>query len=983
MALLTAFNILLYRYTGQADILVGSPIANRNRKEIEGLIGLFTNTLVFRTDLSHNPTFKELLGRVRETALGAYNHQDLPFEKLVEVLQPERNLSHNPIFQVLFALRNIKMPTLELPGLTLTPQEMDRKTARFDLALDLWEEADGICGVFEYNTDLFNASTIKRIAGHFQTLLESIITNPEQPISSLQFLREAEQQQILVEWNNTQTDHPLDRCLHHLFEEQTELNPDSIAVVFQNVETRDLASLTYRELNQRANQLAHYLQKLGVKPETLVGICCDRSLDMIIGLLGILKAGGAYVPIDPAYPQERLALMLEDSEVTVLLTQKHLLNTLPSHNAQIVCLDDWQWQETQTINSLTKPSNLAYVIYTSGSTGRPKGVQINHASVVNFLSSLRQQIGITAKDVMLAVTSLSFDIAGLELFLPIIVGASVIIASREVAADGIQLLETLNKCGATFMQATPATWRMLLAAGWQGSKNLKILCGGEALSQQLANQLLVRSDRFWNLYGPTETTIWSTIHEIKYQNQPITIGCPIANTQIYILDSYLQPVPVGVFGELHIGGAGLSRGYLNRPELTAEKFISYQSSVISHQSTKIYKTGDLARYLPDGTIEFFGRIDHQVKIRGFRIELGEIEALLTQHPEVQQAVVVAIDHQGDKRLVAYIVPHVETRNFASLQLCQFLKEKLPEYMIPSAFVLLEALPLTPNGKIDRRALPAPENNNIELDSNFIAPRTEVEKIIASIWTEVLGVPQVGIHDNFFELGGHSLLATQVISRLRAKFEAEFPLRCLFESPTVAGLSEYIHSNSTQQKLEIPAIERVSRKNELSLSFAQERLWFLDQLKPGDPAYNIPAAVRLKGALNITALKQSLNEIIRRHEVLRTSFGFSKAQPIQIIAESISLDIPIIDLRELSISEREQKIQQLATQEAQRSFNLAQAPLLRVSLLQTEATEYVVLFIMHHIISDRWSMGVLVQELAALYVETRNFASLQDATFTFT
>ncbi|MBD1924293.1 amino acid adenylation domain-containing protein [Microcoleus sp. FACHB-831] len=973
MALLAAFNILLYRYTGQEDILVGTPIANRQRQEIEKLIGLFTNTLAMRTDLSGTPTFKDLLARVRETALGAYKHQDLPFEKLVEVLQPNRNLSHNPIFQVLFGLRNIKMPTLELPEVTLTPEELERKTSRFDLSLDLWEEADGINGVFEYRTDLFDASTIQRIARHFQILLESIVANPDCPISTLPLLTATEQQQILVDWNNTQTTYSENKCLHQLIEQQAERYPEKIAVVFAD------QKITYKELNQRANQLAHYLQKLAVKPEIPVGICVDRSLEMIIGLLGILKAGGAYVPLDPAYPPERLALMLEDSEVTVLLTQKHLLNTLPSHSAQTVCLDNWQWQETKSINSLAKPTNLAYVIYTSGSTGRPKGVQINHASVVNFLCSMRQQIGITTKDVMLAVTSLSFDIAGLELFLPIIVGATVVIASREVAADGIQLLETLNKCSATFMQATPATWRMLLAAGWQGSKNLNILCGGEALPQQLANQLLARSDRFWNLYGPTETTIWSTIHEIKYQDQPITIGHPIANTQTYILDSYLQPVPVGVFGELHIGGGGLSRGYLNRPELTAEKFIAnplllsecnYKAKNLVDSSNLLYKTGDLARYLPDGTIEFFGRIDHQVKIRGFRIELGEIEALLTHHPEVQQAVVVAIDHPGDKRLVAYIVTNGEALPANSLR--QFLKEKLPEYMIPSAFVLLEALPLTPNGKIDRRALPAPENNNLELDNNFIAPRTEVEEIIANIWTEVLGVRQVGIHDNFFELGGHSLLATQVISHLRATFEVELPLRCLFESPTVAGLSEYINSNSTQQKLEIPAIQHVPRHVEtlyttsLPLSFAQERLWFLDRLKPGDPAYNIPAAVRLKGALNITVLEQSLNEIIKRHEVLRTSFGFAQAQPIQIIAESITLDIPIVDLRELSISEREQKIQQLATHEAQRSFNLAQAPLLRVTLLQIDVTEYVVLFTMHHIISDRWSIGVLVRELAALY-----------------
>ncbi|HEY9874102.1 MAG TPA: amino acid adenylation domain-containing protein, partial [Candidatus Obscuribacterales bacterium] len=956
MALLAAFNVLLYRYTGQEDILVGTPIANRHRQEIEGLIGLFTNTLVMRTDLSGTPTFKDLLARVRQTALDAYKHQDLPFEKLVEVLQPDRNLSYNPIFQVLFGLRNIKLPTLELPEVTLTPQELDRKTSRFDLSLDLWEDAEGISGVFEYSTDLFDASTIGRMVKHFQTLLEGIVANPDRPISTLPIITVKEQQQILLDWNNTQADYPQNQCLHELFEEQAKQNPERIAVVFND------QKLTYKELNQRANQLAHYLQKLGVKPEMPVGICVERSLEMLVGLLGILKAGSAYVPIDPAYPSERLALMLEDSQVSVLLTQKQLIDNLPKHNAEIVCLDnDWESTEIENLNFAHNPSKLAYIIYTSGSTGKPKGVQICHSAVVNFLDSMRKKLGITVTDTLLAVTSLSFDIAALELFLPLIVGARVVIASREVTLDGVRLSTTLSESNATFMQATPATWRMLLTAGWQGQKNLNILCGGEALPHDLANQLLVRCDRLWNLYGPTETTIWSTICQLESEEQPITIGRPIANTQIYILDRHQQPVPVGVFGELHIGGAGLSRGYLNRPELTAEKFIS---NPVNIKCDRLYKTGDLARYFPDGTIEFVGRIDHQVKVRGFRIELGEIEAILSQHPEVQQVVVIAReDNPGDKRIVAYIVSNVEALSTTSLR--GFLKEKLPEYMIPSAFVLLEALPLTPNGKIDRRALPAPDTSRCDIDSNVVAPRNPTEEVIADIWTQVLGVQQVGIDDNFFELGGHSLLATQVVSRLRKAFGVELPLRYLFESPSIASLSDRL-LNQNNQNLETSPIQRISRQNELPLSFAQERLWFLDQLKPGDSAYNIPSAVRLQGALNIAALEQSLNEIIRRHELLRTSFGIVQGQPVQIIAETLSISLPLLDLQNLPATEREQRLQQLATEEARRPFNLTQAPLLRVTLIQLGATEYAVLFTMHHIISDRWSMGVLVQELAALY-----------------
>ncbi|MFE1744012.1 amino acid adenylation domain-containing protein [Coleofasciculus sp. H7-2] len=959
IVLLAAFKTLLYRYTGQEDILVGSPIANRNRAEFEGLIGFFANTLVLRTDLSNNPTFKELLGRVREVALGAYSHQDLSFEKLVEVLQPDRDMSRNPLFQVLFALRNVPTETLELPGVSLTLEEMESQTARFDLVLNLSQETEGFTGVFEYNKDLFDASTVQRMAGHFQTLLESIVANSDRSISTLTFLTQPERHQLLVEWNNTHTNDSPDRCLHELFEEQVGRTPDAIAIVFENQQ------LTYAELNAKANQLAHHLQKLGVKPEVLVGICVERSLEMVVGLLAILKAGGAYLPLDPAYPPDRLAFMLEDAQVSVLLTQKRLLNTLPSHNAKIVYLDsDWETQQIYSQNSVQNPSNLAYVIYTSGSTGRPKGVQISHTCVVNFLISLRQKLEVTERDIFLAVTSLSFDIAALEIFLPITVGSRVVVVTREIASDGAQLLTTLTHSGATIMQATPATWRLLLTAGWQGSKNLKILCGGEALPRQLAAQLLVRGDRLWNLYGPTETTIWSTIYPVE-SSDTISIGRPIANTQVYILDRYLQPVPVGVTGELYIGGKGLSRGYLNRPELTAQKFIPNPFLEKSEKSELLYKTGDLARYLPNGELEYLGRIDHQVKIRGFRIELGEIEAVLSQHPAVQQAVVIARDNSSDRNLLAYVVPKQEEAATTPLQLRSFLKQKLPNYMVPSAFVLLEAIPLTPNGKIDRRALPEPDTARPELDSAYIAPRTAIEEVVAGIWTQVLGLQQVGMRDRFFDLGGHSLLATQVISRLREAFQVELPLRYLFESPTVAGLAERIEACRAQQSLQTPPLVPVSRDGELPLSFAQQRLWFLDQLNSGD-AYNIPAAVRLVGALNVVALKQSFQEIIQRHEALRTTFATVEGQPVQVIIPSATFKLPVIDLRKLPPSEREAEMLRLATEEAQRPFDLTQLPLLRVTLLQLDEAENAVLLTLHHIIADGWSMGVLIREVATFY-----------------
>ncbi|MEG4227987.1 amino acid adenylation domain-containing protein [Microcoleus sp. N9_B2] len=986
MTLLAAFKTLLYRYTGQEDILVGSPIANRNRREIEELIGLFANTLVFRTNLSSNPTFKELLASVREVALGAYNHQDLPFEKLVEILHHERDLSHNPLFQVLFSLRNVRTPQIKLPGVMLSNLEIERKTARFDLALDLEEGLEGINGTLEYSQDLFDASTARRIAGHFITLLESIATNPEQRLSNLPILTKPEQQQLLFEWNNTQSNFPQDKCIHELFEAQAELTPDAIAVVFEN------ECLTYRDLNKKANNLASYLQKIGVNPEFLVGIYVDRSLDMVVGLLGILKAGGAYVPLDPAYPPERLGFMLEDAQISVLLTQQKLLETLPKNSAYIVFLD----ADREGISSCDEPvvglqnsSNLAYVIYTSGSTGQPKGVQISHASAVNFLSSMHQQLAIADRDVWLAVTSLSFDIAALELFLPITTGSRVVVASREVASNGEKLLETLTNSGATFMQATPASWKMLLAAGWPGNNQLKILCGGEALPRQLANQLLLRGAAVWNLYGPTETTIWSTLYQVDRKDESVSIGRPIANTQIFILDRYLMPVPVGIFGELHIGGAGLSRGYLNRPELTAEKFIpnpfaedGIHASCFIHPSSfilseRLYKTGDLARYLPDGNIEFMGRSDHQVKVRGFRIELGEIEAVLSQYPAVREAIaLVREDNPGDKRLVAYIVVNSELRgghgNTAPTNsefinhLRVFLKQKLPQYMIPSAFVLLEAMPLTPNGKIDRRSLRAPDTNTAEFESNFTEPRTPDEQLIAEIWAEVLGLERVGIHDNFFELGGHSLLATQAIARLREAFQIELPLRVLFESPTVATVTESLLQYRTEQNLKAPPIDRASREGELPLSFAQQRLWFVDQLQPGDPAYNIPAAVRLKGAIDVTALQRSFQTIIARHEALRTIFNTVEGRPIQTIIPSPTFALSVIDLREFPHSQREAEAVRLALEEARQPFDLAKWPLMRVTLLQLKETESILLLTIHHIVADGWSLGVLVREMAALY-----------------
>ncbi|MBI4781728.1 MAG: amino acid adenylation domain-containing protein [Oscillatoriophycideae cyanobacterium NC_groundwater_1537_Pr4_S-0.65um_50_18] len=796
VTLLAAFQTLLFHYTGQTDLPIGSLVANRSHSELEKMIGFFVNTLVLRTDLSGSPSFRELMYRVRSVTLEAYAHQDLPFEQLVQALHPDRDLNQNPLVQVLFNFQNTPTAVWDVPQLRLTHLPIDNQTAKFDLLLELTETPTGLAGFFEYSTDLFATETIVRMQEHWQALLEKIVTNPIQSLADLSLLTAAEQQQVST-WNQTQMDFP-DECLHQLIEAQVERTPDAIAVEFGD------RHFTYRQLNQRANQLAHHLQTLGVKPNVLVGICVERSLDLMVGLLGILKAGGAYVPLDPAYPSERLALMLED--VQVLVTQQPLLEKLTTHQAATLCLDrDWTTIATASLEnpqSAVQPSDLAYVLYTSGSTGKPKGVQIEQRSIVNLLTFMRQEPGLTEQDILLAVTTISFDIAAVELYLPLIVGARTVLVSRCVASDAAQLAKTLEKSDATFMQATPATWRLLLSVGWQGNPNLRIVCCGEALSRDLANRLLERCHTLWNMYGPTETTIYSTLHQVRPASDLVPIGRPVANTQIWLLaqtGEKLYPVPIGVPGELYIGGQGLAQAYLNRPDLTAERFIEY---IVGDRKTRLYKTGDLARYQSDGTIEYLGRIDHQVKIRGFRIELGEVETALSQHPNVRESIVIAReeanqDSLDSQRLIAYVVSrHLKGSTHLVSELRAFLRRKLPEFMVPTAFVVLDSLPMTPNGKVDRRALPAPNPNRPDLPSVFVAPQTATEQQLAQIWTQALAINQVGIHDNFFDLGGHSLLAAQILFQIQSQLNVELALRNIFLAPTIAELSQLIAEQQT-------------------------------------------------------------------------------------------------------------------------------------------------------------------------------------------
>ncbi len=866
MTMLAAFKVLIFRHTDQKNVVIGCPIVNRNLPEIEHLIGSFVNTLALRTNLIENQSFKEFLSQVRDICLRAYAHQDLPFEKLVEELRPNRDLGRNPVFQVMFAFQNTPVPKLNLPLLKSESIEIDGKISKFDLTLSLTEHRPALFGYWEYNTDLFNHSTIERMAGHFQTLLEGIVANPDEPISALPLLTDRERRQLLFEWNDTKADYSSDSCIHELFEAQAERVSEAIAVKFGEQE------LTYRELNERANKVARYIRSLGVGPATLVGICIDRSLEMLVGLLGILKAGGAYVPFDPNYRTERSAIILRDAHVSVVLTQERFIENgrlrmedgqsrspILNHRLKVVCVDrDWEIinrESGNNINGGVRSNNLAYVIYTSGSTGKPKGVQVPHRSVVNCLRSIGEQVGFAENDIFLAVTTISFDIAALEFYLPLITGAKVVLAIRDEALDGRQLIDRLIECGATAMQATPSNWKVLLDAGWRGSRNFKILCGGEALSRQLADQLLEGGTSLWNLYGPTETTIWSTITEVQPGEDSVPIGRPIANTEIYILDAYLQPVPIGVHGELYIGGDGLTWGYLNRPELTAERFVA--SPFSSQPGARLYRTGDRARCRADGNIEFLGRFDNQVKIRGYRIELGEIETVLNQHSSVKESVVIVSSFppktplslpspvegegvsQSDRNLIAYLVPNTE-RPLAK-ELRSFLKEKLPDYMIPSWFVFLDALPLMPNGKIDRNALPPPDGERPLLDQGLVEPRTEIEGLVAQVWREVLKLEKIGVYDNFFELGGHSLLATRVVARLRSNFNVDLPLRKLFELPTVAGLAEHIDFlRHTQSGVSVPPIVPVPRDQAIPLSFSQRRLWFLHKLDPNLIAYNIPA-----------------------------------------------------------------------------------------------------------------------------------------------
>ena len=810
MTLLAAFQTLLHRYTSQTDILVGTPVANRTRLEVEPLIGFFVNTLVLRADLSGDPPFRELLGRAREVALQAYAHQDLPFEKLVEELQPERDLSRNPLFQVMFILQNAPMPKLELDSLKASLVEVETHTAKFDLTLSMQETEQGLSGRIEYSCDLFDPETIMRMVGHWRTLLEGIVADPGQRLSKLPLLTAAERQQLAVEWNDTRDEHRPEQCIQRLLEEQVERTPEAVAVVCGDQQ------LTYGELNRRGNQLAHSLRKLDVGPEVRVGLCVERSLEMIVGMMGILKAGGAYVPLDPAYPRDRLAFMLEDAQVPVLVTSNTSSECLPKGEARAICIDkDWEFVSQESTSNpvcTAGPDSLAYVIYTSGSTGRPKGVMVDHRNLVHSTGA-RINYYQDRSIRFLLLSSFAFDSSLAGIFWTLSQGGTLVLPQQGLERDLSQLSELIAQKQISHLLSLPSLYGLLLehAKPAQLHSLRRVIVAGEACSRELIarHSKQLPQTGIFNEYGPTEGTIWSSVHMCRgpVAKEQVPIGRPIANTQIYILDEHLQPVPIGVLGELHIGGAGLARGYLNRPDVTAEKFIP--NPLAETPGARLYKTGDQARYLADGSIEFLGRLDEQVKIRGFRVELGEVEAVLAEHPGVKAAaIIVREDSPGEKRLMAFVTLRPGFVATAE-ELLSFLKQKLPEFMLPWKFEIADRLPLTPSGKVDRHRLRALSRMWRSPKNEYSPPRTPLEKKLARIWSDILKLERVGVRDNFFDLGGHSLLTVKLMAEVEKQTGKKLSLAGMFQAATIQDQAAEISFPSSPA--EIPGVIPIQPK----------------------------------------------------------------------------------------------------------------------------------------------------------------------------
>jgi amino acid adenylation domain-containing protein len=968
MTLLSAFQVLLGRYANQQDVTVGTDIANRNHLDTEKLIGFFINQLVMRTEVRGSIRFRDLLEEVRQTVLGAYEYQDLPFEKLVEELQPERDLSRAPLFQVKFVLQNVGAESLEIPGLELVEfPTADEPQAKSDLTLMLAEVEGGLSGVIEYAADLYRAETIERMIVHFRVLLESIVEDPQRMVSDLAVLTDSEQTQLLIEWNDTASAFNEFTGIQELIAWQAQMTPDSIAVVYEE------RQVSYWELNERANRLGNYLRSLGVGPEVVVGVCLKRCPEMLLALLGVLKAGGAYLPLDAEYPIERLAFMLDDAQAVAVITHAGVRDRLPSLWMQIISLDE-DWEEIDRASwehpvAEAGEENAAYIIYTSGSTGRPKGVVVTHRGLSNYLRWASEAYEVKAGGACPVHSSVGFDLTITSLLTPLICGGRVELLREAREVETLQLLAARRE-EYGHIKATPSHLPLLeRLAGEQGVKGMtrRLVIGGEALRyEDLVLWRKAGGIRIVNEYGPTETVVGCCVYEVKEDHEQsggTPIGRPIANSQMYVLGEWQEVAPIGVMGEIYIGGVGVARGYQGKAEKSAEKFVPNPYSGV--KGDRMYRTGDLARWRADGNLEYLGRRDHQVKVRGYRIELGEIETALRELNGVREAVVIAReDEAGDKRLVAYLVGEGEADKVG-----RYLRSRLPGYMVPSAYEWMKELPLTGNGKVDRERLPRPEAaKRSEKGGREERGRTGIEELLRGIWGEVLRVEDLEGRENFFELGGHSLLATQVVSRIREVFGVEVGLRSVFENPTVEGMGKVLELSlrGEAEGMEPPPLKRVGREGELPLSFAQQRLWFIHRLEPDSPAYNINYAFRIEGTLNLPALRQSLNTIMGRHEALRTRFEIKDGRPVQVIDKQGEIDLLVCHLGDVNEDERERLAKQLAEQGAGHPFDLERGPMWRAALAQLSAIDHVLLLCMHHVVSDGWSAGILSREFAVLY-----------------
>ena len=970
MSLLAALVVLLGKYAGQKDVAIGTAVANRNRLEVEDLIGFFVNTLVLRMHLNGEASLREMLRQARSVTLDAYQHQDVPFEKLVEELQPERDLSRTPLFQVMLVVQNAEQEAIELPGLRLSGLSIGSDVATFDLLISVWERQEGLGGEIRYALDLFESETVERMARHWERVLEKMVLDAEQRTGELSLLTEGERNQVVEEWNLTEARYR-PGCVQELIEEQARRVADGVAVEYEGEQ------LSYGELNRRSNQLGHYLRKQGVGPETRVGLCLNRSAEMIVGLLGILKAGGAYVPLDVNYPGERVNHILEDAHVMALLTQRALAERIPKVDRPVICIDEWEeigCESERNPELLSAPENLAYVIYTSGSTGIPKGVAIEQRQIVNYIHAVKDRLGLGQGNYA-TVSTLAADLGNTMLFPALASGGTLHVISEDRTIDGQRLGDYFEREEIDYLKIVPSHLAGL-QNGSSGKKLMprkKLIVGGEASPWKWVEgwQKAATGFEIANHYGPTEATVGVLTYSVDGERvdqenaeKSVPLGRPLGNSRAYVLDEWMNPVVIGVEGELYIGGAGVGRAYVNRGDLTADRFVPDPFS--KSGGSRLYRTGDRVRYLSNGNLEFLGRVDDQVKIHGFRVEPGEIESVLRGHAAIDQAVVVLRhDRHGENLLVAYVVCKEKPAAPSNAELRDYIRQQLPAYMVPAAIIQVAAIPLNANGKIDRNALPEPQIQEARVTEQVRTCGAE-EEILCGILAEVLKLESVGIQQNFFEAGGHSLLVTQVISRIRSAFEVEMPVRVLFETPTVEGMAEWVRGARGVARVLTPPLVRVSRSEILPLSYAQQRLWFVHQLDPDSIAYSMPFSLRLLGKLDTNALHWSLQEIVQRHEVLRTTFPEAEGRPMQVIADRLDLRMATVDLGHMPVLEKEAEARRRVREEASVPFDLGSGPLVQVKLLRLDDQDHVLSVNMHHIVSDGWSAPIMVREFTRLY-----------------